>query len=132
MVSCAREASRRVIPSEAQDHYVSVCNAAGILGFNHPPISLSEFVRKDIPINWPLGDGDYEAGFNIVTDIPVSSNVGFFPSPTSNKAIIYYPSTEDGQNVQPATDGSFPLIVFGHARRFPHTPVCPGSDADTT
>jgi dienelactone hydrolase len=131
MVSSVREASMRVIP-ESSNRYVSLRNASGILGFNQPPISLSEFVRKDIPIDWPLGDGDYKAGFDIVTDIPVSSKIGFLPHPASNKAIIYYPSMKDGQNVQPATDGSFPLIVFGHAKRYPSASVCPGSDTDIT
>ena len=97
-----------------------------------PTINVSE------PLEWPLGEGPFKAGFKVVLDIPISSKVGFlsgggFDRPLRNKAVIFYPATEAGENVSIAT-GFFPLIVFGHAKRFlaTSTPVCPGTPTDIT
>jgi dienelactone hydrolase len=98
-----------------------------------PTINVSE------PPEWPLGEGPFKAGFKLVSDIPISSKVGFltgpggFDRPLKNKAVIFYPATEAGENVSVAT-GFFPLIVFGHAKRFlaTSTPVCRGTPTDIT
>jgi len=71
-------------------------------------IHIMDSVEPVGPRDWPLGDGPHNVGFSIVTDIPISHGIGIVPLPTKNKAIIYYPSKIDGQDVPPArTDGPF-------------------------
>ena len=125
-----KDAIRKVISVEAADQVISTRNVAGVMGFNHPPISLKMFIRKDIPPEWPLSDGPYKAGTLFVTDIPFSeeSKIGA----TGNTAIIYYPAIEEGAGVPFADGDPFPLIVFGHALRTTFEQVCDGAPADIT
>jgi hypothetical protein len=98
------------------------------------------------PRGWPLGDGQYHAGFRQVGDIPISAQVQFqqatvnnytFTRPAANAAMIFYPSTSDGSGTPFAAGGPFHLLVYGHARRFPQVvnpgeAPCPGAPADIT
>lgn len=105
-----------------------------------PDLMVSE------PRGWPLGAGQYMAGSMVVTDIPISSQVQWrgeridgvdFPRPMRNAAMIFYPATADGAGASVAVGGPFPLLVYGHAKRFPQAlrgdeAPCPGAPADTT
>ena len=98
------------------------------------------------PRAWPLGDGPYHAGFRQVTDVPVSGGVGWttdtimgytVPRPAANSAMIFYPATAEGSATPVASGGPFPLLVYGHARRFPAVVLsdetaCPGAPVDIT
>ncbi len=89
----------------------------------------SPVVSAGYPPEWPLGAGAYGAGFLEVDDIPVSDRVQFedvtfegmtFKRPDKNRAMIYYPAAQqEGSAGASIADGRFPLIVVGHARRYP-------------
>jgi hypothetical protein len=99
---------------------------------------------------WPLGPGPFKAGSRVVTDIPVGADVTFlgstsgqdgmeftFPRPAQNVGIVFYPATVDGDGAPVAAGGPFPLIVFGHGKRFPFPvfyggTVCAGAPTDIT
>jgi dienelactone hydrolase len=92
------------------------------------------------PADWPLGEGPFRAGFRLVTDIPISEDIGTgsatfagitFERPRNNRAIVFYPAAGDGEGSPFAGGGPFPVIVFGHAKRLPRA-ECPGTLADTT
>ncbi len=98
---------------------------------NPGPYSPTVDVRQ--PREWPLGEGPFKAGFQVVTNIPISSEVSDFePAPDENNAIIFYPATEDGEGTPVASSGPFQMIVFGHARRSSSAAVCIGAPTDTT
>lgn len=101
------------------------------------------------PEEWPLGPGPFKAGFRLVADVPVSPDVSFqdhsvlcngggqvdFFRPATNKAVIFYPATVDGQDTAVAAGGPFPILVFAHGRRQPLCSLawepCPGAPSDT-
>jgi hypothetical protein len=92
------------------------------------------------PPEWPLGDGTYGAGFLEVDDIPISDMIHFtsvddqgivIKRPSKNKALIYYPSVpgqSEGMGA-PVADGPFPLVIVGHAKRWP-PPIAPTCTPD--
>lgn len=103
------------------------------------------------PPEWPLGPGAFMAGFRLVADVPVSADVPFqgaavgpcnggmydFVRPAANKAVVFYPATADGQDAPVAAGGPFPIVVFGHGRRWPSCfaqhgwEACAGAPQDT-
>jgi hypothetical protein len=103
------------------------------------------------PEEWPLGAGPYKAGFQLVSDIPVSANIDFqqvsagpcngglfdFTRPATHSAIVFYPATAEGDSQPFAGGGPFPVIVYGHGRRWPSCfssfrwDACPGAPTDT-
>lgn len=110
------------------------------------PYSQSIVVGQ--PPEWPLGPGPYSAGFRLVHDIPLSDDIQFlgsetaggggelyrFERPDQHTAVIFYPATAEGE-ATPFAAGPFPLIVYGHGRRFPMSAfpiaaVCPGAPED--
>ncbi len=80
-----------------------------------------------------------------VTDVPISDRVQWqegqtngvsFVRPAKNAAMIFYPATADGDATPVASGGPFPVVVYGHAKRFPQALLpdeapCPGAPADT-
>jgi hypothetical protein len=103
------------------------------------------------PEEWPLGAGPHKAGFRLVSEIPVSANIDFqqvssgpcngglfdFTRPATHSAIIFYPATAEGDSQPFAAGGPFPVIVYGHGRRWPSCfssfgwDACPGAPTDT-
>ena len=73
----------------------------------------------------PLGAARHHLGIRKVTGIPTLPAEGGRPTPT-RRAVIYYPARAAGENV-PVAPGRFPVVVFGHARRYsaPPAPGCP-------
>jgi pimeloyl-ACP methyl ester carboxylesterase len=110
------------------------------------PSRPSPEVKVSEPKAWPLGAGQYSAGSLKVTDVPISDQVQWqqgqtggvsFVRPAKNAAMLFYPATADGNATPVAAGGPFPVIVYGHAKRFPQALLpdeapCPGAPADTT
>jgi fermentation-respiration switch protein FrsA (DUF1100 family) len=82
---------------------------------------FSQAVTVVPPPEWPLHQGPFMAGYQIARFTSRSYDL---------QAAIYYPATVDGEGTPLAGGGPFPLIVFGHAKRFPMAGTPPDNTQD--